>query len=1229
MVYRIYVERKTELAQEAQVLIADLRGVLGIESLTNLRIFNRYDVEGIDSGVFSACRYTVFAEPQTDVVYDALPQEGIPFAVEYLPGQYDQRADAAGQCIALLSQTAAPLVRTARVFVLYGNLCQADIVKIKAYLINPVECREAGLMPVGTLALPLETPPPVPVLEGFTALDNDGLSMLIARYGLAMDLEDLLCCRAHFLEQRRDPTLTEIKLVDTYWSDHCRHTTFQTELDQIEFHDERAQKSYETYLGLRHALGATKPITLMDMATIAARFLRAQGKLKKLDDSAEINACTVKTEIQVDGETQPWLVLFKNETHNHPTEIEPFGGAATCIGGAIRDPLSGRAFVHQAMRLTGAADPRRPFSQTLPGKLPQRKLTATAAAGYSSYGNQIGLATGLVDEIYHEGFLAKRMEIGAVIGAAPAENVRRETPQAGDVVVLLGGKTGRDGCGGATGSSKAHTESSLLRCGAEVQKGNAPEERKLQRFFRNPQASRLIKRCNDFGAGGVSVAIGELADGVSINLDAIPRKYAGLDGTELAISESQERMAAVVAARDAENFLALAEAENLSATVVAEITREPRLAMHWRGRCVVDLPRSFIDSNGARKHAKALVDASQPMPPQSQAGFAAGFSALVRNLNTCSKRGLSERFDSTVGAYTVLMPFGGKRQRTPPQAMVAKLPVERGETDACTAMAWGYDPFLSETSPYSGAYAAVVSSVAKLVATGTSLQDCYLTFQEYFGKPGTEPARWGKPAASLLGALEAQLGLGIAAIGGKDSMSGSFESMDVPPTLVSFAVALCNAQTVISPEFKQPGSQVVLLAPQYRADGMPEMESLKAIFSQVQALTAAGKALAVYTPTGGGIAEAVFKMCMGNGLGFAFDASMECGALFKPGCGAFVIELKEDCHLGLPLGVTLAERVLAWRETRMPLDELEAAYEGALEDIFPADIRMPAQKVETITFHGAGRMKPRVKNGAIPRVLIPVFPGTNCEYESARAVERGGAKAEVVVINTLSPAALQSAIREFAARLANSQALFLPGGFSNGDEPDGSGKFIAAFLRNPLIAEELMKLLEVRDGLVLGICNGFQALMKLGLLPYGRMMEPPCASPTLTYNAIGRHQSRLVRIRVSSNLSPWLLLADVGKVYTVPISHGEGRFLCPPAAFSDLAKNGQIAAQYVDADGKPSMQSDINPNGSFASVEAITSPDGRILGKMGHSERIGKDLYKNVPGVFDMRLFESAVEYFK
>ncbi|NCB30059.1 MAG: phosphoribosylformylglycinamidine synthase, partial [Clostridia bacterium] len=766
-------------------------------------------------------------------------------------------------------------------------------------------------------------------------------------------------------------------------------------------------------------------------------------------------------------------------------------------------------------------------------------------------------------------------------------------------------------------------------CGAEVQKGNAPEERKLQRFFRNPQASRLIKRCNDFGAGGVSVAIGELADGVSINLDAIPRKYAGLDGTELAISESQERMAAVVAARDVENFLALTEAENLSATVVAEITREPRLAMHWQGRCVVDLPRSFIDSNGARKHAKALVDAPQPMPPQSQAGFAAGFSALVRNLNTCSKRGLSERFDSTVGAYTVLMPFGGKRQRTPPQAMVAKLPVEGGETDACTAMAWGYDPFLSETSPYSGAYAAVVSSVAKLVATGTSLQDCYLTFQEYFGKPGTEPARWGKPAASLLGALEAQLGLGIAAIGGKDSMSGSFESMDVPPTLVSFAVALCNAQTVVSPEFKQPGSQVVLLAPQYRADGMPEMESLKAIFSQVQALTAAGKALAVYTPTGGGIAEAVLKMCMGNGLGFAFDASMECGALFKPGCGAFVIELKEDCHLGLPLGVTLAERVLAWRETRMPLDELEAAYEGALEDIFPADIRMPAQKVETITFHGAGRMKPRVKNGAIPRVLIPVFPGTNCEYESARAVERGGAKAEVVVINTLSPAALQSAIREFAARLANSQALFLPGGFSNGDEPDGSGKFIAAFLRNPLIAEELMKLLEVRDGLVLGICNGFQALIKLGLLPYGRMMEPSCASPTLTYNAIGRHQSRLVRIRVSSNLSPWLLLADVGKVYTVPISHGEGRFLCPPAAFSDLVKNGQIAAQYVDADGKPSMQSDINPNGSFASVEAITSPDGRILGKMGHSERIGKDLYKNVPGVFDMRLFESAVEYFK
>lgn len=1229
MVHRIYVEKRPELAQEARALLANIRAVLDVKSLTGLRILNRYDVEGIESGLFSACRFTVFAEPQTDLAYDALPENRYAFAIEYLPGQYDQRADAAGQCIALLSQKEAPAVRTARVFLLYGELCEADMTKIKAYLINPVECREAGLSPAHSLALSFEEPKAMPVLTGFTARDDNGLLELINQYSLAMDLDDLLCCRAHFSSEQRDPTLAELKLLDTYWSDHCRHTTFQTELDQIEFLDGRAGETYETYLGLRRSLGAAGPVTLMDMATIAARFFRARGKLERLDDSAEINACTVRTEIQVDGEKQPWLVLFKNETHNHPTEIEPFGGAATCIGGAIRDPLSGRAFVYQAMRLTGAADPRRPFSQTLPGKLPQRKLTTTAAAGYSSYGNQIGLATGLVEEVYHEGFLAKRMEIGAVVGATPMNHVRREPPAAGDRVILLGGKTGRDGLGGATGSSRAHTEASLSRCGAQVQKGNAPEERKLQRFFRNPEAARLIKRCNDFGAGGVSVAIGELADGISINLDEIPKKYAGLDGTELAISESQERMAAVVAAENVEKFLALANGENLRATVVAEITKEPRLAMRWQSRRIVDLSRSFLESNGARKRVKALVEAPKDLPLKGRTGFSEGFFALVRNLNACSRRGLSERFDSTVGACTVLMPFGGKRQLTPPQAMVAKLPLERGETDACTAMAWGYDPYLSETSPYTGAYAAVVSSIAKLVATGMPLDECYLTFQEYFGKPGAEAARWGKPAAALLGALEAQLGLGIAAIGGKDSMSGSFEGLDVPPTLVSFALAIGSSDQVISPEFKRAGSKVVLLCPEYRADGLPETGSLKALFSQVHALTASKKALAVFTPNGGGIAEAVFTMCIGNGLGFAFDASLECQELFKPGCGAFVVELKEDCRLGRPLGVTVQERALLWRGERAALNELEAAYEGVLEDIFPVGIKMPEEEIETISFHAACRAKPRLKSNAKPQVLIPVFPGTNCEYESARAVERGGALANVMVVNTLSPAALQSSIREFASRLAGSQALFLPGGFSNGDEPDGSGKFIAAFLRNPIIADGLMELLHARDGLVLGICNGFQALIKLGLLPYGRMMEPSFAWPTLACNAIGRHQSRLVRIRVSSDKSPWLMLAGVGEIYTVPISHGEGRFLCPAAAFSDLVKNGQIAAQYVDEEGKPSMNIAINPNGSFAAVEGITSPDGRILGKMGHSERIGRGLYKNVPGVFDMRLFESAVEYFK
>ena len=1230
MVDRIYVEKQPQFAHEAAAALADIRNVLGISSITGLRILNRYDVEGISDALFSSCRYTVFAEPQTDLTYDDIPASAeAVFAVEYLPGQFDQRAEACAQCIALLSQTGAPVVRTARVYLLNGTMGDEQLDAIKHYIINPVEAREASLKKPETLALSVTTPDRIPVLHGFYEMSETELGGLIAEYGLAMDLGDLLCCQSYFQSEKRDPTLTELKLLDTYWSDHCRHTTFLTQLDNVTFCDLRAQKTYETYLDLRQKLGTRKPITLMDMATIGAKWLKREGKLERLDDSPEINACTVKTRITVDGEVQDWLVLFKNETHNHPTEIEPFGGAATCIGGAIRDPLSGRAFVYQAMRLTGAADPRKPFAETLPGKLPQRKIVTTAAAGYSSYGNQIGLATGLVDEIYHDGFLAKRMEIGAVVGAAPAKNVRREIPAAGDVVLLLGGKTGRDGCGGATGSSKAHSSDSLAQCGAEVQKGNAPEERKLQRLFRNPEASSLIKRCNDFGAGGVSVAIGELADGVAVNLDHVPVKYDGLDGTELAISESQERMAVVVSPEDEAQFIAIAEAENLQATRVASITAEPRLTMDWQGERIVDIQRSFIDSNGAQKHASASIDAPKPRTNQNQSEtFTAQYRALVAQLNICSKQGLSERFDSTVGAYSVLMPFGGARQLTPPQVMAAKLPLTSGATNACTLMAWGYDPLLSEASPYAGGYGAVVSSLAKLAATGAPLNERYLSFQEYFGKPNKESTRWGKPVAALLGALQAQLDLGVAAIGGKDSMSGSFDALDVPPTLVSFALAVGSADTVVSPEFKRAHSRVVLLTPEYGADGLPLADSLNVLFEQIHSLIVSKRARAVYAPGAGGIAEAVFKMCLGNGFGFCFDDAISQEELFAPRLGAFVVELSEGDAIGTPLGETLDQGVIIWRGEEIGLEKLQTDYEETLEDVFPTRTKNADVSVEIPVVSATERIKPRVSTFGKPRVLIPVFPGTNCEYESARAVERAGAIADVFVLQTASAAAIQESLRAFASKLDQAQALFLPGGFSNGDEPDGSGKFITAFLRNTIASDALMRLIDARDGLILGVCNGFQALIKLGLVPYGRIIEPTPDMPTLTFNEIGRHQSRLVRARITSDRSPWLMLAGAGNVYSMPVSHGEGRFLCPPDVLTSLAQSGQIAAQYVDESGNPTMDVRFNPNGSLAAIEAITSPDGRILGKMGHSERIGTGLYQNVPGEFDMRLFDSAVLYF-
>ena len=1228
MVYRIYVEKKPGLAHEAAALLKELRDNLGITRLTGLRLYNRYDVEELSPELFARCVPLVFSEPQLDTVAEDLPAGGTVFAVEYLPGQFDQRADSAAQCVQILSQGARPLVRTAKVYQLEGQLTEADVAAVKAYVINPVEARETDLAPVETLKVDYAIPTTVAVEEGFIALDEAGLAAMLKTLGLAMDLDDLKFCQAYFQKEGRDPTITEIRMIDTYWSDHCRHTTFLTTLDSITFEDAAIQRTYERYLQGRKDLQRTKPVNLMDLGTIAAKLLKKSGQLSKLDESEEINACTVKITVEVDGEKQPWLLLFKNETHNHPTEIEPFGGAATCIGGAIRDPLSGRSYVYAAMRVTGAADPLKPLSETLPGKLPQRKIVTTAAAGYSSYGNQIGLATGMVDELYHPGYAAKRMEIGAVIAAAPAENVRRECPAPGDQVILLGGRTGRDGCGGATGSSKSHTVESIHTCGAEVQKGNAPEERKLQRLFRNPAASKMIKRCNDFGAGGVSVAIGELADGLDIDLSRVPRKYDGLDGTELAISESQERMAVVVAPEDVEAFLALAAQENLEATVVAQVKADPRLTMTWNGVKIVDISREFLNSNGAEKHMTVAVPAPQLEPSAVPADFAQGMTDLAADLRFCSRQGLSERFDSTIGAGTVLMPFGGTYQRTPIQAMVHKISLEKGHTDDCSLMSWGYNPDLSAQSPYHGAYLAVVESVSKLIATGASFEDVYLTFQEYFEKPGRDPKRWGKPAAALLGAFAAQMDLGVAAIGGKDSMSGSFEDLDVPPTLVSFAVTTGKTGEIVSPEFKVPGHRVCWLRPQYGPDGLPEAESLKALYRHVHSLMAAGTVIAAYTPTAGGVAEAVLKMALGNEIGFDFDSGLTLSDLFTPAYGSFLLEVTGEVTEGVTLGRTTAETALTYRGASVPLSQLLQAYEGKLEPVYPTQAAQSRDIPETFSTTAVERPAPHILCPT-PQVLIPVFPGTNCEYDTARAMEDAGAKARIYVIHNLSAAGIARSVEEFAKLVEESQMVFIPGGFSGGDEPDGSGKFITAFFRGEAVKDAVTRLLEERDGLMAGICNGFQALIKLGLVPYGKITDPDANAPTLTFNAIGRHQSRLVRTRIASNRSPWLSKTKVGEVYTVPISHGEGRFLASPEVVAQLAQNGQIATQYVDLDGKPTYDIHFNPNNSVAAIEGITSPDGRVLGKMGHSERIGKGLYKNVPGVFEMGMFQSAVEYFK
>ncbi len=1236
-VFRIYVEKKEAFAVEANSICKDLKSSLHLDGLKNVRVLNRYDVEGITEDVFQKASVTIFSEPAVDMIRSELPEhDGMRiFAKEYLPGQFDQRADSCSQCIQLSTQGDRPAVRSAQVFLLDGTLTDEEFQAVKKYLINPVESREASLERFETLDVKYELPAGVETLHGFTGLDEAGLAAFIQEKGLAMDLGDILFCQDYFKNtERRDPTITEIRMIDTYWSDHCRHTTFSTVIQNVDIEPEYIKGTYREYLVTRDELyrGKDKPITLMDLAVIGAKKLKKDGLLPDLDESEEINACSVKIKVDVDGRQEDWLLMFKNETHNHPTEIEPFGGAATCLGGAIRDPLSGRSYVYQAMRVTGAADPLVSLEDTIPGKLPQRKITVGAANGYSSYGNQIGLATGHVAEVYHKGYVAKRLEIGAVLGAAPAENVIREIPAPGDVVILLGGKTGRDGCGGATGSSKSHTLESLESCGAEVQKGNAPEERKLQRLFRNPKATRLIKRCNDFGAGGVSVAIGELADGLRINLDAVPKKYEGLDGTELAISESQERMAVVVCQKDAAAFQALALEENLESTVVAEVTQQPRLQMNWRGHQIVDLSREFLSSNGARKYTDIKVPSVKLQAVNHHKNTIQDWKDHLSSLNVCSQKGLVERFDSTIGAGTVLMPFGGAYQMTPTQAMVAKIPVLNGSTNTASVMGWGFNPYISEQSPYHGAVYAVVESVAKVVAAGGSYHKCWASFQEYFERTQNNPLRWGKPFAALLGAFKAQLALGIASIGGKDSMSGTFEQIDVPPTLVSFAVSLTGADKAVSQEFKQDGNRVALILPQYDENKLPDFDTVKNVFDKMEALIAAGSAKAVWTLTYGGVSEGIAKMCFGNHIGFKFTADVDDELLFNPVYGGFLVEL--DGAAELPegfqiIGITSPDYTITLADgTVIDMEALQEQYENKLEPVFPVSIgQTTSGSVPVYHYDWKERKAPALRT-AEPRVLIPVFPGTNCEYDTARVFEKAGARPEVFVIRNLSSSLIEESVNAFADKIAQSQIIMIPGGFSGGDEPDGSGKFITAFFRNPKIKDAVHDLLQNRDGLMLGICNGFQALIKLGLVPFGEIREMTDDSPTLTFNTIGRHQSMMVNTRIASNKSPWLQNCRVGDIHNIAISHGEGRFIAAPELIAQMAENGQIATQYVDLNGNPTYDIRFNPNTSADAIEGITSPDGRVLGKMAHSERIGENITKNVPGIKDQMLFRSGVEYF-
>ena len=1247
MVRRVFVEKKEAFAVKAKELEEEIKSYLGIQTVTNVRVLIRYDVENITEETFEKACTTVFSEPPVDILYQEsfdVKEPSSVFGVEYLPGQFDQRADSAVQCVQFLNSSEEPVIRSATVYVIEGGVTEEELTQIKAFCINPVDSRETNMEKPKTLVTVFEEPEDVKILDGFQEMPEQPLKKLYDALNLAMTFKDFLHIQNYFREEeKRDPSMTEIRVLDTYWSDHCRHTTFSTELTDVTFADGYYRKpiedTYQQYLKDHKEIFAgrdDKFVCLMDLALMAMRKLKKEGKLADQEESEEINACSIVVPVEVDGEVEEWLVNFKNETHNHPTEIEPFGGAATCLGGAIRDPLSGRTYVYQAMRVTGAADPTVSVSKTLKGKLPQKKLVRGAASGYSSYGNQIGLATGYVKEIYHPDYVAKRMEIGAVMGAAPRKDVIRETSDPGDIIILLGGRTGRDGCGGATGSSKVHTEASIETCGAEVQKGNAPTERKIQRLFRRPEVTRLIKKCNDFGAGGVSVAIGELADGLKVDLDKVPKKYAGLDGTEIAISESQERMAVVVDCKDVSAFMGYASEENLEAVCVAEVTEEKRLVLTWRGKEIVNISRAFLDTNGAHQETAVAVD----MPSDTEKYFTRddigdvkeAWLATLKDLNVCSQKGLVEMFDGSIGAGSVLMPYGGKYQLTETQTMIAKLPVLKGTTDTVTMMSYGFDPYLSSWSPYHGAVYAVLESVAKIVASGGDYRKIRFTFQEYFRRMTEDPHRWSQPFAALLGAYSAQLGFGLPSIGGKDSMSGTFNDIDVPPTLVSFAVDIASYKHILTPELKKTGNKLVLLKLDRDAYDLPNykqaMEQYEKFFEDVKA----GKVVSAYALGGKGIIAAVSKMAFGNKLGVKLEHNLDPRDAFAPGFGNIVAEVVDGKVGELSITYTLIGEVtesgFSYGNTWIDTEEALAAWTGTLEKVFPRVAVKSQERLDTPVYHAKDIYICKHKV-AKPNVFIPVFPGTNCEYDSRKAFERAGADVVTKVFKNLSESDIRESVDAFEKAIGQAQIIMFPGGFSAGDEPDGSAKFFATAFRNEKMKEAVRKLLEERDGLVLGICNGFQALIKLGLLPYGEIVGQKEDSPTLTYNTINRHISKMVYTKVVTDKSPWLMGAKLGETYVIPASHGEGRFVAPKEWIEKLFANGQVATQYVDLLGNPTMDEEWNVNGSYAAIEGITSPDGRILGKMGHSERRGTAVAINIYGEQDMKLFESGVEYFK